>query len=214
MKDGIDYSEYWKVNQDEIYFVTPTKLSYSPLNDNIIPVTDEASSSGGVVDLSNAKSDTAQLYFKVANAVKNLELLDAGEVLESLADKVDKDSDLFNGQWVFEQMMLTNSTAATQTLDLSDYLPKDEYDYEVMFTVNAYTSSPSDQKKWIYTDILPHNTDWSDTWNNANTRHSANSFICPVGKERKVYVGGSTVESFYLYVKGYRRLGKKERVKQ
>lgn len=31
------------------------------------------------------------LYFKVANAVQNLELLDAGEVLEALSDKVDRD---------------------------------------------------------------------------------------------------------------------------
>ena len=31
---------------------------------------------------------TSQLYFKVANAVQNLELLDAGEVMESLADKI------------------------------------------------------------------------------------------------------------------------------
>lgn len=37
-----------------------------------------------------AVHSTAQLYFKVANAVQNLELLDAGEVLEALTDKLDR----------------------------------------------------------------------------------------------------------------------------
>ena len=36
-----------------------------------------------------AEQSTAQLYFKVANAVQNIELLDAGEVLEGLANKLD-----------------------------------------------------------------------------------------------------------------------------
>ena len=36
------------------------------------------------------ESTTAQLYFKVANAVQNLELLNVGEVLEALTLKTDK----------------------------------------------------------------------------------------------------------------------------
>jgi hypothetical protein len=58
MLDDVDYSEYWKINQDEFVFITPTK---SILN-----------ASGG------------QLYFKIANAVENIELLDAGAVLEAV----------------------------------------------------------------------------------------------------------------------------------
>lgn len=126
---GVDYSEYWKVNQDEMYFITPTKLNYKALNGGIkgngIAVgfnTLESNQFGGLysnyvsalsrVSLRNegnldlgvneyvglqqdstksgiiAEESTSQLYFKVANAVQNLELLDAGEVLESLADKI------------------------------------------------------------------------------------------------------------------------------
>ena len=40
------------------------------------------------------ENTTSQLYFKVANAVQNLELLDAGEVLEAVADIVPKNSEL------------------------------------------------------------------------------------------------------------------------
>lgn len=64
MEPGVDYSEYWKVNQDDMYFITPTTMGFDV-------------------------ESTVRLYFKVANAVENLELLDAGEVLEALADKTD-----------------------------------------------------------------------------------------------------------------------------
>ncbi|MDE5888778.1 MAG: hypothetical protein K2H20_02035, partial [Bacilli bacterium] len=157
MISGVDYSEYWKINQDEMYFVTPTKLSYLPISQKMVPCygdgnalmvtdgtyisplavnafksgsfgpanvvpsenklanvkvgTDYIAVSGGgmshnhyggvatkdtlgslssglIADLTSAQSSTAQLYFKVANVVQNLELLDAGEVLESLSDKI------------------------------------------------------------------------------------------------------------------------------
>ncbi len=60
---GEDYSEYWKVNSVKNYFITPLSIS-------------------------NVGELNLQLYFKVANAVQNLELINAGEVLEALADKI------------------------------------------------------------------------------------------------------------------------------
>ena len=142
MVAGVDYSEYWKVDQNEMYFIMPTKLSYgvyestalvrgngttlglyngtsyvgltgndhnsnanlfntplygkkigTPETQTFITsavsygITPDSSKSGIVADLQVAR---AQLYFKVANAVQNLELLDAGTVLEALANKMDK----------------------------------------------------------------------------------------------------------------------------
>lgn len=149
----------------------------------------------------------SNLYFKIANAVQNIELLNAGVVLENLANKVDKDSVVLDGKWIFKQILLTNSTTAVQTLDLSEYLPNDNYDYEVMFTSDSYSDASSDICKWIYTDLMPHDVNWYDSWNNTNTRHTANSFTYPVGAGRKVYVGGSTPKTYFLFAKGYRRLG-------
>lgn len=60
MESGVDYSLYWKINQANITFTTPDAISDKNLN------------------------STAKLYFKVANAVQNLELLDAAKVLESV----------------------------------------------------------------------------------------------------------------------------------
>ena len=59
---------------------------------NSIGVTTDPTKSGIVTNLNSAKSSTAKLYFKVANAVENLELLDAGEVMEALSSKVDTSS--------------------------------------------------------------------------------------------------------------------------
>ena len=152
---GVDYSEYWKINQDEMYFITPTKISYLPISGDTASVigngmtiglnggdtlvesglaftganatgltarysqlqqpagtklTDatqwvgsagnsghygvglstDPNKSGIIADLTSAKSETAQLYFKVANAVQNIEAINVGEVLEALADKISR----------------------------------------------------------------------------------------------------------------------------
>lgn len=145
MVADVDYSEYWKVNQDEMYFVCPTKLSYGAysdvapvvgngialtLTDNIRnyglkfntsgesnrynwyvntgePINVGASvsnASTGTYDKAmglsidetksgveaHLKQSTSELYFKVANAVQNLEMIDVGEVMEAVADKISR----------------------------------------------------------------------------------------------------------------------------
>lgn len=156
MIEGTDYSQYWKVNQEDETFICPTKLSYGayklgstipvkgngktlgftdgstnygltvtentenswayrtsyygsnvatsgggnsgghPPTNAILGITEDSSKSGIVADLGNASS-TARLYFKVANAVQNLELLDAGEVLEAVNDLIPDNSSLIAG---------------------------------------------------------------------------------------------------------------------
>ncbi len=139
MVSGVDYSEYWKVNQTNMTFTTPTAISNKALSGAVvgngmtlgltngsengglavntagnpvlvsriglesvsasstIPSSDPylVGSLGVTTDPTNsgiiAEQSTAQLYFKVANAVQNLELLNAGEVLEGLTYKADVD---------------------------------------------------------------------------------------------------------------------------
>lgn len=128
---GIDYSLYWKVNQDEMTFTTPTAISNKALSGAVVgngyplcltsgnaeygvrrigtdsglavgsyskttlPYNSSAGPDGtkaydyyglttdptksGII----AEQSTAQLYFKVANAVQNLELLNVGQVMEN-----------------------------------------------------------------------------------------------------------------------------------
>lgn len=133
MVTGEDYSLYWKVNQEDMTFITPTAISNKALSGGVVGngmtlgLTDGTNlfgltnandtevnnrlfqtgaygvpvgSSGTTGIVSNAltygittdptksgiiaEQSTSQLYFKVANAVQNLELLDAGEVLEAV----------------------------------------------------------------------------------------------------------------------------------
>lgn len=61
---------------------------------DVLKISSNFGGAKGALILYTAKGN-GTLYFKVANAVENLELLDAGEVLESLANKVDYS----NTQW-------------------------------------------------------------------------------------------------------------------
>ena len=145
MVSGEDYSLYWKVNQEDMTFTTPTAISNKALNgavvgngkalgiinsnDDCLGILEQTSEGktygeyfwkssypdsalacsrpatvGNIGPNENplgvstdpvysgliAQESTAQLYFKVANAVQNLELLDAGEVLEAVADKISR----------------------------------------------------------------------------------------------------------------------------
>lgn len=138
---GVDYSEFWKVDQTNMTFTTPTASGVRPMgeisavvgngislgltdgtnnaglwwdsnvggNDNInaygvsigqyvsnnpqlnfnnraIGVTTDPKNSGLIAK----NTSTSQLYFKVANAVQNLELLNVGEVLEDVANKISR----------------------------------------------------------------------------------------------------------------------------
>ena len=141
MLAGVDYSEYWKVNQDDMTFTTPTAISNKALSGTVVGngialgLTDGSNNYGVIENSSNnlvartsawdktvgtsvddsgsmddnkvvgittdssksgivAEQSTAQLYFKVANAVQNLELLDAGEVLEAVNNIVPNNSSL------------------------------------------------------------------------------------------------------------------------
>ena len=132
---GVDYSEYWKVDQTNMTFTTPTSVSNKALTGAVVGngitlgLTDGSKNVGVNVIRGNgfsghtsafgtsigttvsvedimpnntygitsdptksgiiAEESTAQLYFKVANAVQNLELMDAGKIGEQLATKTD-----------------------------------------------------------------------------------------------------------------------------
>lgn len=297
MVTGTDYSEYWQVNQDSMWFKTPTRTSKRILVDKKEPTADDLSwynlysdgwcEQGGQLSLGTANAyvpitllksykDTsysvtatnagatatsttynvkvgnnntnttdkvyllctnantgviwrtagytepqtvAQLYFKVANAVENLELLNAGEVLEALTDKADKTA--VDGQWVFfnapVRLYDTSSTAAETllSLSLSEYLPTDGYNYEIMVT--GYTFTPNqtyvETRVTAYTDLMFANNFVEflgvRSASGQNGGYSNTTLILPVGTGRQInfkFYSGSAVTSRFTLV-GYRRLG-------
>ena len=188
MVTGEDYSLYWKVNQTNMTFITPTAISNKALSGGVMGNGDALGLTGGtgssewngnlgnsVVNLqtqgtdwsqhlslyTNATSDgttfglttdstksgiiaeeaTSQLYFKVANAVQNLELLDAGEVLEAVNNVVPNNRLVWDGQWqdfANGVVLLQNVGAGSYSFDLSQYLPNDNNPYEILCGVTTY----------------------------------------------------------------------------
>ena len=155
--NGVDYSEYWVLDQDNLTFRTPLTIATKSLSGGVVGngmtlgLTDGILNAGlskvgntyelrpyqniygealGAIGSGNglgsgaygitldptksgiiAEQSSARLYFKVANAVQNLELLDAGEVLEGLAQKVDK----ANTEWATSACMPDYSATIVPT---------------------------------------------------------------------------------------------------
>lgn len=272
---GVDYSEYWKVNQEQMYFITPTKLSYgayldvAPARGNGIAIglTDgtvsgmmcriqdstnynaqaqlavdstgvlgsEIGGSGTVGRISTGttlfglvkdetvsgiethlKSSSAQLYFKVANAVQSLEILDAGLVLEELSNKVDINSDVIDGQWIGKRQELGMSagTHKRTTIDLSNYLPNDGNDYLVKFKLYGNDNDSTygyylETDKWITSETIDTTVNFKidHIIGSANSRQNVVVIDLPVGGERYVQLTGSGADEIDLYALGYKRLG-------
>lgn len=147
------------------------------------------------------------LYYKVANAVTNLEIMDVAKVESTKADKTAVD-----GQWVHKFLELSRATAlGAYAFDLSGYLPNDGYTYEVMFYMTI--ASGNSTQYTIGTVAKPatnnQNCFWGEIRTTSNGRVMAGNFILPI-KDRVVYGEiTSAAASAYAVVQavGYRRIG-------
>lgn len=153
------------------------------------------------------------LYFKVANAVQNLELLNAGEVLEAVNNVVPNNRTVWDGQWVYPPKSSTYTswnTAGTKTIDLSGILPNDGYNYECLFNASYYTNGVS-VALWIGTDLCPLDTSTPNwVYEQGSGKGNSGTIILAVGSGRQVQVNASAAPSggtFHFCVMGYRRLG-------
>ena len=148
------------------------------------------------------------LYYKVANAVTNLELLEAGEVLNTVNNLIPNNKNVWDGQWVVSKIELSNSTSASQTIDLSEYLPDDGYKYDVLFNIVGYCAT--EYYGCLGTDLIPISAGYlgCTLWTSTNSRHNANTFIMPVGSGRyATWASNGTWGTLMINVLGYRRIG-------
>ncbi len=155
------------------------------------------------------------LYFKVANAVQNLELLNAGEVLEAVNNVVPNNRTVWDGQWVQKYLEVAYSVKAigSYSYDLSGYLPDDGYTYEVMFdayvnsdaityyTVGTAPSPKTNKTTCFYSEIVTLDTEG---------RAGNSTFTLPIDSSRTVYLeiaNKAVSTTSQLYAVGYRRIG-------
>lgn len=169
-------------------------------------------------------SENVNLYFKVGNAVENIELINVGE----LTERVNSVPSLIDGQWVPKVVMLAESTSIasnnTLTFDVSEYLPKDEYNYEVLLSLRMISGSTSgyNNRASVYSDVFTDSDgtliddNATLTMSNSVTRASSTAFggsslNLPVGPGRKIYIKSdanqtATIDNFKAIA--YRRTGK------
>ena len=139
-----------------------------------------------------------------------------------LASKADTDLSNLNttgqhvidGQWVASYLNLANTAPPASTdleYSLATYLPDDDYDYEVLFTVASFTASTTAAAQTITlaTDLMGSVRFTSVVPRTNNSYRQACNGILPVGSGRKVIVEAveGNAGTFILSAEGYRRIG-------
>ena len=151
------------------------------------------------------------------------DVISAGEgilISENVVSTVNRtDNDLSNlsdvgkkvidGQWVAKEQVLSTATAiGTYTVDLSDYLPNDNYNYEVMMHVyQASGANSSDTVQRLYIDNkLMVSTSVNGIW-------ADNDFINIIKNNSRIVIierAGHKSSAFNFVANGYRRIGTNE----
>ena len=156
-------------------------------------------------------------FVVVANGQINQSMMDWSAWASSLQGKANTDlsnlSDsgkkVIDGQWVSKTETLSTATAVgTYTIDLSSYLPNDNYNYEVMLHVyQASGTNSSDSVQRLYIDNkLMVSTSVNGIW-------ADNDFINIIKNNSRIVTIeriGHKSSAFNFVANGYRRIGTNE----
>lgn len=239
MESNVDYSEYWKVDQDAMTFTTPTRMaerilvarkeptdsdptwynwysdgwleqggnlnqsgsatvtypkayidtnytvvvtlpfndassvtshvrtdtktvnSFSTVGGSINGIWWQTSGYGAIPSLSDYTEDV-KLYFKVANAVENMDLIDLGEITEALADKIGKTEckayvteayqNGTSGYMVYSNGLCEQWGYSTAGLKISFIKPYKDTNYAITMGLNIITNNIPVFSQISYTD--------------------------------------------------------------
>lgn len=92
---------------------------------------------------------------------------------------------VLDGQWISKSAVLSQATAvSTYNIDLSSYLPNDNYQYEVLFMVQLGNSNSTAANACLSTDIISFPTDLQMFLCNANCHYASSFITLPVGLGR------------------------------
>ena len=170
----------------------------------------------GYVDISDYQYSPIYEYIVIATTTKTEIEVDIDEVATDLNGKADVDLSNINnsckpidGQWIGSNSLLTQATATgTYQLDLSNYLPNDAYNYEVLFVAYIYSANSGDTNYRFYNDII---TDEDAIWGyvNASARCVSNTFVFPISAQRYIslVIYGNAASTVKIRAKAYRRIG-------
>lgn len=134
-----------------------------------------------------------------------------------LSNLVATTSKNFDAQWVSSQLQLANyvtlPTLAVDEYDISNYLPDDNYKYEVIVVGSVETGSNSGDSSQltVYSDILPNYGLWlcRAITRGSFTNVARGTGVLPVGQGRiiQVHADANNTGKYNLNLRGYRRIG-------
>lgn len=148
---------------------------------------------------------------------------DIDAIATDLNNKTDRDLEnvsdntsciAIDGQWVNSLLLITGSTTSiavgSYSFSLSEYLPNDNYNYEVMF--HLYTTANATTAATVTTDIFTIHASASyaqASYSSSGGTRQVNDFILPVGTNRTVNLEIVTNDFTTLHLRafGYRRIG-------
>jgi len=156
-------------------------------------------------------------YYKLLDMTTGLipdDRLSSNIANTSLSNLSSTGQKVIDGQWVqsFIILMDSSGTKSGVQVDLSSYLPNDNYNYDVKFKLGGYDDDSS-YYYHIETDIFDDgdtstgNSDYLQLIGGVHSRNNINIFDLPVGTGRYIKVYGSGADVFQILALGYRRLG-------
>lgn len=160
-------------------------------------------------------TQTIRHYYVIATGSINQSEMDWSQWASSLQGKANTDlsnlttsgKKVIDGQWVAKTQTLTTATTPqTIEVDLSEYLPEDEYNYEVAIICGCYQASGAVQGRIFFTtSIIP--TIPFEQLTSQGFKYDI-QFSMPVGADKKINIkiqGGFTEQQADAIA--YRRIG-------
>ena len=160
------------------------------------------------------ESIALRFFVVVATGAINQSELDWSQYMAGLQGKLNVDCSnlseagkkVFDGQWVsIETTTLLSIKTGTSTVDLSEHLPSDNNNYEIMLL--CALDAPNGVAAFISSEILPNKMRVCAPVSD----RSLNTVNFPIGQNRELTIeisGTANAVSFEMY--GYRRLGTNE----
>lgn len=145
-------------------------------------------------------------FVVVANGSINESQMNWSEWASSLQGKANKTD--VDGQWVASELTLsTTVTAGTYTLDLSDYLPTDGYNYEVKIFGECFKEGSAASNIFVYTTI--DNLTDNEIMATASSRRGRFYSIYTIDTSRTITMKiDVVVSSLQILAVAYRRIGR------
>ena len=201
-----------------------TTTASAPSNNNGFVLNFDASNSNSIYgNSSTVQPQTIKVlyYIVVATTTKTDIQVDIDEIATDLNSKADRDGSNmvssvknFDGQWVgitSVGLYSGNSRTSDLAIDISSYIPNDNYNYEILVWASISTSSTSGSIAHcgVKSDIITDEVIICQCRTRASSNvNSGGNAIIPIHNRTITLVGfSSNTGSTYLSLGGYRRIG-------